>query len=175
MPAPKGNQNAAGNKGGGAKSSYQDKFAKMAEKACQAGFTDIEVADLLGVCVRTINTWKIEHVEFAAALKSGKDEADERVERSLYARAMGYEHPEVDIRVIGQEIIKTPIRKFYPPDTTAAIFWLKNRRPDDWRDQKGVEVTGAGGGPIKTESSLDVSGLDMAQLKALASIRVADE
>ena len=59
-----------------------------------------------------------------------------------------------------------------------ASAWAKSisaRFPDDWRENKGVELTGAGGGPIKTESSLDVTGLDMEQLKALASIKVADE
>ena len=142
MPAPKGNQNAKGNKGGGAPSLYQPKFAAMAEKACQAGFTDLELSDLLGVSVRTINAWKVAHVEFAAALKAGKSEADERVVRSLYARANGYEHDEVDIRVVGGEIVQTEIRKFYPPDTTAAIFWLKNRKPGEWRDKVEQEHSG---------------------------------
>lgn len=143
MPAPKGNQNAKGNKGGGAPSLYQPKFAEMAQKACLAGFTDMELADLLGVSVRTINAWKIEHVEFGAALKAGKAVADERVERSLFARANGYEHDEVDIRVVGGTIVQTPIRKYYPPDTTAAIFWLKNRRPDLWRDKTDVNHSGS--------------------------------
>lgn len=142
MPAPKGNKNAVGNKGGGAPSLYQPKFAAMAVKACEAGFTDMELADLLGVSVRTINTWKVEHVEFAAALKLGKAVADERVERSLFARANGYEHDEVDIRVVGGEIVQTPLRKYYPPDTTAAIFWLKNRKPAEWRDKQDIEHSG---------------------------------
>jgi hypothetical protein len=142
MPAPKGNQNAKGNKGGGAPSLYEPKHAKMAEKACLAGFTDIELADLLGVSPRTINNWKVEHVEFGAALKAGKDVSDQRVERSLFSRATGYEHDEVDIRVIGGAIVQTPIRKFYPPDTTAAIFWLKNRKPGEWRDKQELEHTG---------------------------------
>ena len=71
------------------------------------------------------------------------------MERSLFARANGYEHDEVDIRVVDKEIVQTPIRKYYPPDTTAAIFWLKNRRPDQWRETKAVELTGAAGGPIE--------------------------
>lgn len=142
MPAPKGNQNAKGNKGGGAPSKYDAKFAVMAEKACKAGFTDLELADLIGVSVRTINTWKVEHVEFSAALKGGKEIADNRVERSLFARANGYEHDETDIRVIENRLVMTPIRKIYPPDTTACIFWLKNRRSDLWRDKQEVENTG---------------------------------
>ena len=62
--------------------------------------------------------------------------------------SMGYEHDETDIRVVDKEIVMTPIRKIYPPDTTAAIFWLKNRRPEQWRETKAVELTGAQGGPV---------------------------
>ena len=76
MPAPKGNKNAVGNKGGGAPSKYQAKYAKLAALACQAGCTDQEVADLIGVSQKTINRWKLQHVEFMTALKSGKAPAD---------------------------------------------------------------------------------------------------
>jgi hypothetical protein len=72
------------------------------------------------------------------------------VERSLFARANGYEHDEVDIRVIQNEIVQTPIRKFYPPDTTAAIFWLKNRNPAQWREK--VEMEHKGSFSVKLES-----------------------
>ena len=91
MPAPKGNKNAVGNKGGGAPSKYQAKYAKLAALACQAGCTDQEVADLIGVSQKTINRWKLQHVEFVTALKSGKAPADERVVQSLYQRALGYD------------------------------------------------------------------------------------
>jgi hypothetical protein len=121
---------------------YDPDYVRQAEKLCRLGATDQEIADFFEVSVRTIYRWKGEHDEFCQALKSGKLEADERVERSLFARANGYEHDEVDIRVVGQEIIQTPIRKFYPPDTTAAIFWLKNRRPAQWRDKQDVEHSG---------------------------------
>src|SRR6516165_2501430 len=120
MPAPKGNKNAVGNKGGGAPPKYQPRFARLAALACQAGFTDQEVADLLGVSERTINTWKLRHVDFASALINGKPPADERVVQSLYNRALGF------------------VRngKYFPPDVTACIFWLKNRLPNEWRDRR---------------------------------------
>lgn len=129
---------------------YREEFCEQAGKLCKLGATDIEIADFLGVSVRTLYRWKGQHKAFCQALKTAKAEADERVERSLFARANGYEHDEVDIRVIGQEIVQTPIRKFYPPDTTACIFWLKNRRPDLWRDKVEQELTGANKGPIVT-------------------------
>ena len=125
MPAPKGNKNAVGNKGGGAPSKYQAKYAKLAALACQAGCTDQEVADLIGVSQKTINRWKLQHVEFVTALKSGKAPADERVVQSLYQRALGYDHN----------------GKHYPPDVTACIFWLKNRCPEEWRDRQDQRHT----------------------------------
>ena len=124
-------------------SKYRPEFVAQSKKLCNLGATDMEVADFFGVNVATLNRWKGEHPEFCASLKAGKASADDRVERSLFSRATGYEHDEVDIRVIMNRIVKTPIRKFYPPDTTAAIFWLKNRRPAEWRDKQELEHSGA--------------------------------
>lgn len=122
---------------------YKPEFVAQAEKLCRLGATDIEVADFLEVDVRTLYRWKGEHEGFCQALKAGKEVSDERVERSLFSRATGYEHDEVDIRVVAGELVQTPIRKFYPPDTTAAIFWLKNRKPGDWRDKTETEHSGS--------------------------------
>lgn len=123
-------------------SKYKPEFVAQAAKLCALGATDIEIADFFEVDVRTLYRWKGEHEEFCQSLKAAKEVADERVERSLFSRANGYEHDEVDIRVLAGEIVQTPIRKFYPPDTTAAIFWLKNRRPQEWRDKQEVEHGG---------------------------------
>jgi hypothetical protein len=157
----------------GRPSSYKPEYAAQAEKLCKLAATDIEIADFFEVDIRTIYRWKEAHPEFCHALKTGKELADERVERSLFARATGYEHDEVDIRVIGQEIVKTPIRKYYPPDTTAGIFWLKNRRKDQWREMKAVEVTGADGGALETKQTLDVSGLPIEVLTAIMAAKDA--
>ena len=124
-------------------SKYRPEFVTQAEKLCKLGATDLEVADFFGINVATLYRWKGEHDEFCEALKSGKEASDNRVERSLFSRATGYEHDEVDIRVVMNTIVKTPIRKFYPPDTTAAIFWLKNRKPAEWRDKQELEHSGA--------------------------------
>lgn len=124
-------------------SKFKEEFIPQAEKLCKLGATDMEVADFFEVDVRTLYRWKGENEAFCQALKAGKDVADERVERSLYARANGYEHNEVDIRVVGGEIVQTPIRKYYAPDTTACIFWLKNRKPAEWRDKVETEHSGA--------------------------------
>lgn len=135
----------------GRPTAYKPTHAKQAEKLCALGATDVELADFFEVEVRTIYRWKAEHEAFCQALKVGKDVADERVTRSLYARANGYEHDEVDIRVIEGKIVQTDIRKHYPPDTTAAIFWLKNRRKEEWRDKIDHELGGPNGGAIQFE------------------------
>jgi hypothetical protein len=126
---------------------YKAEYAGQAAKLCLLGATDAQLADFFEVSVSTINLWKVQHPEFSEAIKVPKDMADERVEQSLFRRAMGYEHDEIDIRVVDKEVIQTPIRKYYPPDSTAMIFWLKNRKAAEWREK--VEHTGADGGAIQ--------------------------
>ena len=127
---------------GGRPTLYKKEYAAKSEKLCALGATDMEIADFFEVDVRTINRWKGAHEEFCHALKVGKENADKRVERSLFNRANGYEHEETDIRVVDGQIVQTEIRKHYPPDTTACIFWLKNRKPAEWRDKQEMEMSG---------------------------------
>lgn len=121
---------------------FKDEYVGIARKACELGATDLDLADMLGVSLRTISYWRSSKPEFAAALTVGKDASDKRVEESLFNRAMGYSHPEDDIRVVNGEIVVTPTIKHYPPDTTAMIFWLKNRKPQEWRDKRETELSG---------------------------------
>lgn len=122
-------------RGVGRPTKYKAEYAKIAQKMCELGATDAQLADAFCVSISTVSLWKVKHPEFSDALTIPKDMADSRVEQSLYRRAMGYEHDEVDIRVVNGEIVETPIRKVYPPDSTAMIFWLKNRQPERWRDK----------------------------------------
>jgi hypothetical protein len=138
---------------GGRPSKFQPEYVEQARKLCLLGATDQEIADFFEVEVRTIYRWKAEHDEFCQSLKAGKEVADERVERSLFQKAIGYEQEEVKIFMpAGAEgPVYAPFRAKVAPDTTAAIFWLKNRRPDLWRDKQQTELTGPDGGPIKAE------------------------
>jgi hypothetical protein len=123
------------------------------------------MADFFGVSVATLYRWKNDHPDFCEALKEAKAEADARVEESLYQRAIGYTHEAVKIFMPSgaPEPVIVPYKEHYPPDTTAGIFWLKNRQPERWRDRQ--EVTGKDGGPIETA---DVSDRDRA--KAIAAL-----
>lgn len=136
---------------GGRPSLYRPEYAEQALKLCRLGATDKEIANFFEVVESTINEWKLKHAEFSESLKAGKALADAEVADKLFKRATGYEHAAVKISASpdGKEHVTEYIER-YPPDTTAAIFWLKNRRPDVWRDKVQQELTGADGGPIQT-------------------------
>jgi hypothetical protein len=97
--------------------------------------TDREIANLLGCGEATLYRWKLKFFGFSRALKLGKATADDRVERSLFHRAVGYSYDEQ--KVIGGH--RVTVRRQMPPDTAAAIFYLKNRRPDRWHDVQRQE------------------------------------
>lgn len=126
----------------GRPSSYRPEYAEQAQKLCRFGATDADLADFFGVTEQTVNNWKDAHPEFFESLNAGKDVADERVVQSLYQRALGYSHSAVKIFANGGDVIEAPYTEHYPPDTTACIFWLKNRRKDQWRDKQDVEHSG---------------------------------
>lgn len=140
----------------GRPSKYKPEYADQAAKLCALGATDAQLADFFEVAVSTVALWKVQHAEFSDALKLAKDKADQLVEQSLFRRATGYECDEVDIRVVGGEIVQTPLRKFYPPDTTACIFWLKNRKASEWRDKVENVVSGPDGGAIQTVARIEL-------------------
>lgn len=122
---------------------FKPEYVEQAEKLAYLGATDMEIADFFDVDVRTIYSWKNSHPEFLQALKVGKETADNRVKRSLFQRAVGFEHDAVKIFCDKDgKIIEAPFREYVVPDTTAGIFWLKNRLPDEFRDKSEVEVTG---------------------------------
>ena len=122
----------------------------MARRLCLLGLTNEELAKAFGVGITTLERWIKRYPDFRGALKSGKDEADAEVADRLFKRAMGFEHDDEEIKVVsigggqGSSVQRVPVRKIYPPDTTAAIFWLKNRQPALWRDKQVVENQGAG-------------------------------
>jgi hypothetical protein len=138
-------------RGPGRPSSYKPEYVEQAEKLCKLGATDAEIANFFQVEERTINRWKRDHPEFCQSLKRGKTLADAKVAERLYRRAVGYSHESVKIFNNGGEPLVVPYVEHYPPDTAAAIFWLKNRQSAKWRDKHNHEHSGLGKGPIQHE------------------------
>lgn len=132
---------------GGRPSSFKPEYVKQAYKLSLLGAKDKELADFFGVSEVTLNAWKKEFPEFLKSLKEGKEEADIKVVESLYKKAIGghkikettFEKvvlPNMADDDIAQEVYKKKvIEKEIAADTTAQIFWLKNRQPDKWRDK----------------------------------------
>ena len=152
----------------GRPSKFDEKFCAQAEKLCKLGATDKELADFFEVSEQTLNNWKHEHPAFLESLKKGKAIADAEVAAKLFHRAIGYEHADVHVSNYQGTVTITPLTKHYAPDTTAAIFWLKNRRPDLWRDR--IEHTGKDGGPMEVK---EVTDTEVARRYAFALSRAA--
>ena len=115
-------------------SKYEDSFAQKARLACaELGATDKNLAELFGVCLRTIHYWKQRHPEFGQALKEGKEHFDSScVERSLLQAALGAEYEEIHEQ--NGKVVKK-VTRHKAPDIKACMFWLKNRQPQRWRDK----------------------------------------
>lgn len=114
------------------------------------GSTDREIAEYLDIHVSNLYRWKARYPELSEAMKAGKEAADDRVERAMFGRAVGYDHDAVKIFYDKEAgVVEAPYVEHHPPDVTAAIMWLKNRRPDKWRDKQEhkidatIEVTSA--------------------------------
>lgn len=121
---------------------YRPEYAEQAAKLCKLGATDADLADFFGVTKRTVERWRSAHEDFCRAVTIGKEEADNAVERSLYQRAVGYEQEAVKIFMPAgaSEPVYAPYREKVAPDTAAAIFWLKNRRKEHWRERSEQDV-----------------------------------
>lgn len=103
------------------------------------GLTDKEIAiEKCGVAYSTFKEWKKRFPDLSASLKEGKDVPDRKVENALYNSAIGYYYYEEQVTNTGEVV---EVRRYSKPNTTAQIFWLKNRKPDDWRDKQEVEQT----------------------------------
>ena len=129
----------------GRPSAYRKEYAEQALHLCRLGATDHDLALAFHASVSMIKRWAATHAEFRAALKVGKEAADQRVERSLYQRAVGYHYDAVKIFMPAgaKKPVYAPYVEHVPPDVTAQIFWLKNRDPAHWRDAWPLEhVTG---------------------------------
>ena len=125
---------------------YSARFHPLLVKALAiAGRTDEEIAEYLGVATSTLYMWYKKYPALVEAKKAGMQEPDDKIEFSLFEKAMG-------LSVVTEEKIitddkdkiiqKIKTKKNVPPSDTAQIFWLKNRRPEKWRDKQEIEHSG---------------------------------
>ena len=150
------------------KSRWDEVKAKMPliEAWCRDGLIEEQIANNLGIGISTLSKYKVEHVELVEALKRGKEVVDMEVENALLKRATGYSYIEykTTTNAEGKESTSETTNEV-SADTTAQIFWLKNRKPKEWRDRKDIDsninVTG------ETSTKYDLSGFTTEQLKEM--------
>lgn len=125
----------------------------LLEAWARDGLTDEQIAGNMGITVRSLYNWKKKSIPIFQSLKIGKEVADIEVENALRKKALGFREKEQAvstrktveyengkrIREITEPVV-TEVEKYYPPDTTAQIFWLKNRKPEAWRDKQEQKV-----------------------------------
>ena len=124
----------------GAPTKYNKMFPNQAKVLASKGFTEMDLAQAFMVCKATITNWKKEHPEFLASINEGREMMDANVEKALIHRAMGYSHKEDKVFCSEGQIITKEVVKHYPPDPTSIIFWLKNRKPNEWRDKRDIDL-----------------------------------
>lgn len=142
----------------GAPTKYKDDYARQAEIVCaESGFSDAKLANLFGVSVSTLNSWKHEHPEFLESIRRGKDTWDtSTAEHCLFKRVCGYEFKEVTKEInpaTGKMRITKIVKKEIPGDVKAQTFWLRNRNRERWPDTHNVD--GNLGIKISHEEMLD--------------------
>jgi hypothetical protein len=119
-------------------------FPRTCAFLASRGATIAEMADACDVETRTFFRWMNAYPELNEAVSSGKDAFDMRVERALAERAVGYSVDVEECFVINGKVVRETVRKYYPPDVTACIYWTKNRMPDRWGDVQRREVNAVG-------------------------------
>lgn len=145
-----------------ARSKWEEIKNKLTLIECWArdGLTDEQIANNLGISKDTFYRYKKEHSDFSDVLKKGKEIVDYEVENALLERALGFQYKETTKeRVYNakeekyETVVTKEVIKYVAPDTTAQIFWLKNRKPKEWRDKQQIEHTGEINNPFKELST----------------------
>lgn len=125
----------------------------LLEAWARDGLTDEQIAGNMGITVRSLYNWKKRSIPIFQSLKTGKEVADIEVENALRKKALGFRETEQAVttrrtveyasgkrvREVSEPVV-TEVERYYPPDTTAQIFWLKNRKPRQWRDKREQDI-----------------------------------
>lgn len=119
----------------------------MIEGWARDGLTEEQIAANMGISRSTLSEWKKKHSDISDTLKRGKEVVDRQVENALLKRALGYRYKETTKELVTDKdtgyselVITKIVEKEVHPDTTAQIFWLKNRKPSIWRDRAQVDI-----------------------------------
>ena len=157
-----------------AKSKWDDVKTKLilVEGWARDGLVDTQIAKNLGIGIDTFYRYKNMHSEFSESLKRGKEVVDFEVENALLKRALGYSFRETTREPVdGEMIITKTIDKQISPDVTAQIFWLKNRKPDKWREKQEIKIDDKEG----NENITTIAGLLNNPVKTRTVDDIADE
>ena len=115
----------------------------LIEGWAKTGLSNEQIAANIGITTTTLYDWKKKYADFSEALKKGKEVSDFEVENALFKSAKGYEYEErKEVQEVVDGVMRKKVeitRKHVPPNATSAIFWLKNRKPDEWRDVKQID------------------------------------
>lgn len=118
----------------------------LLEGWAREGLTDEQLAGKMQINPATLYDWKKKYPKISEALKKGKEIVDIQVENALLKRALGYDYQEEKIERSDKDGVKiVQTLKHVPGDTTAQIFWLKNRLPDKYRDKLNPVPADGGG------------------------------
>jgi hypothetical protein len=142
---------------GGRPTDYRLDYAEIARNACMLGATNDTLAERFDVCVRTIGSWIATIPEFSTAVKQGRHVADETVVASLFRRATGMERTVTRVFCHEGQPVTASYTEALPPDVRACIFWLRNRRPEQWNE---------GRRPAKDEDAWDWSAFEEVERRA---------
>lgn len=119
----------------------------MIEGWARDGLTEEQIAANMGISRSTLSEWKKKHSDISDTLKRGKEVVDRQVENALLKRALGYRYKETTKELVTDKdtgyselVITKVVEKEVIPDTTAQIFWLKNRKPSMWRDRAQMDI-----------------------------------
>jgi hypothetical protein len=132
----------------GRPSLFSETHQKIAFAMARLGATDKQIVEEIGITEQTLNNWKKKHIAFFESLKTAKQSADEKVEKSLYKLATGYKYTAQKPMVVsvgnnmGSSIEIAEYTESVQPNSTACIFWLKNRKPSEWRDKQEIQHSG---------------------------------
>lgn len=156
----------------GRPSKYLPIFAEQAKLLCERGATDAELADFFRVSINTVRAWQVVHCEFLQAVRIGKESGDDRVERSLYQRAVGYTFDTVTIfaPTVTRAAAVIEHREHCPPDVGAQKLWLTNRRREQWKERHDHELGGKDGKPIETRDVTELTPNEIARRIAFALV-----